>query len=218
MTGRILKHAKNNGQRWRVVSLPALAGEDDPLGRAPGEALWPEMYPRERLLQIRAGRTAYYWQSLYQQNPQAEGGMTTAGVGGPITGRGAHLLVIDDPVKNDEEARSPTCRQKQWDWWQSVASTRMLPGGLIVTIQTRWHCDDLTGRILKHAHSNGQRWRVVSLAALAGEDDPLCRAPGEALWPEMYPRDRLLRIRAGRTAYYWLTTTTRSTSRSASAG
>jgi hypothetical protein len=144
--------------------------------------------------------------------------MTTAGVGGPITGRGAHLLVIDDPVKNDEEARSPTCRQKQWDWWQSVASTRLRPGGLIVIIQTRWHRDDLTGRILKHAKNNGQRWRVVSLPALAGEDDPLGRAPGEALWPEMYPRERLLRIRAGRTAYYWLTTTTRSTSRSASAG
>jgi predicted phage terminase large subunit-like protein len=129
--------------------------------------------------------------------------MTTAGVGGPITGRGAHLLVIDDPVKNDEEARSPTCRQKQWDWWQSVASTRLRPGGLIVIIQTRWHRDDLTGRILKHAKNNGQRWRVVSLPALAGDDDPLGRAPGEALWPEMYPRDRLLRIRAGRTAYYW---------------
>ncbi len=54
--------------------------------------------------------------------------MTTAGVGGPITGKGAHLLIIDDPIKNDEEARSPMIRQKQWDWWQSTASTRLRPG------------------------------------------------------------------------------------------
>ncbi|MFH1268597.1 MAG: terminase family protein, partial [Planctomycetota bacterium] len=77
-----------------------------------------------------------------------EGGMTTAGVGGPITGKGAHLLIIDDPVKNDEEARSATRRQKQWEWWQSVASTRLRPGGLVMLIQTRWHRDDLSGRIL----------------------------------------------------------------------
>ncbi len=57
-----------------------------------------------------------------------DGGMTTAGVGGPITGKGAHLLIIDDPIKNDEEARSPMIRQKQWDWWQSTASTRLRPG------------------------------------------------------------------------------------------
>ncbi len=89
-----------------------------------------------------------------------DGGMMTAGVGGPITGKGAHLLIIDDPVKNDEEARSPTFRQKQWQWWLSVASTRMRPGGLFVVIQTRWHRDDLTGRILEHALQHDQRWRV----------------------------------------------------------
>ncbi|MSR59942.1 MAG: hypothetical protein EXS05_20275 [Planctomycetaceae bacterium] len=65
--------------------------------------------------------------------------MTTAGVGGPITGRGAHLLIADDPIKNDGEAPSSTHRQKQWDWWQSTASTRMRPGGLFVVVQTRWH-------------------------------------------------------------------------------
>ena len=75
-----------------------------------------------------------------------DGGMTTAGVGGPITGRGAHLLLVDDPIKNDEEARSPTQRQKQWEWWQSVATTRLRPGAVMLVIQTRWHRDDLTGQ------------------------------------------------------------------------
>jgi predicted phage terminase large subunit-like protein len=69
-----LRHAANYGQHWRVVTLPAVAGENDALGRQPGEALWPEMYSAERLEKIRIGRTAYYWQALYQQNPQAEGG------------------------------------------------------------------------------------------------------------------------------------------------
>ena len=130
-----------------------------------------------------------------------DGGMTTSGVGGPITGRGAHLLVIDDPIKNDEEARSSTQRQKQWDWWQSTASTRLRPGGLTVLIQTRWHRDDLAGRILREGNPN--RWRLVKLPALAEADDPLGRAPGEALWPEVYSVEHLERVRDSHTAYYW---------------
>ncbi|HUE74827.1 MAG TPA: phage terminase large subunit [Pirellulaceae bacterium] len=132
-----------------------------------------------------------------------EGGMTTAGVGGPITGRGAHLLVIDDPIKNDEEARSATHRQKQWDWWQSTASTRLRPGALMVVIQTRWHRDDLTGRLIREAQTNGQRWRVVKLPALAEAHDPLGRSPGEALWPEVYTAEKLQQIKNSRTNYYW---------------
>lgn len=132
-----------------------------------------------------------------------DGGMSTAGVGGPITGRGAHLLIVDDPVKNDEEARSPTQRQKQWEWWQSVASTRLRPGGLSVVIQTRWHRDDLTGKILQHAEEYGQRWRQICFPAIAEEKDDLGREPGEALWEATYSRERLLRMKAARTAYYW---------------
>lgn len=132
-----------------------------------------------------------------------EGGMNTAGVGGPITGKGAHLLVIDDPIKNDEEARSALTRTKQWQWWQSVASTRLRPGGLVVIIQTRWHREDLTGRILAQAARCGGRWRQVVFPALAEEHDLLGRAPGEALWPQMYSRERLEQLKATRTAYYW---------------
>jgi len=129
--------------------------------------------------------------------------MSTAGVGGPITGRGAHLLIIDDPIKNDEEARSATQRQKQWEWWQSVASTRLRPGGLTVVIQTRWNRDDLTGRLLREAQENGQRWRVVKLPALAESGDPLGREPGEALWPEVHTKEKLEHVRAAHTTYYW---------------
>lgn len=132
-----------------------------------------------------------------------DGGMTTAGVGGPITGKGAHLLIVDDPIKNDEQARSAAARQKQWDWWQSVASTRLRPGALCLVIQTRWHRDDLTGRILEQASRSGARWRQIKFPALAEEQDVLGRYPGEALWPEVYSRDRLLQIKATRTPYYW---------------
>ena len=132
-----------------------------------------------------------------------EGGMTAAGVGGPITGKGAHLLIIDDPIKNDEEARSASFREKQWQWWQSVATTRLRPGALIVLIQTRWNRDDLTGRVLKQAEETGHQWRVVKFPALAEEHDVLGRQPGEALWPEVFTRERLDKVRDSHTNYYW---------------
>ena len=132
-----------------------------------------------------------------------EGGMTAAGVGGPITGKGAHLLIVDDPIKNDEEARSSTFREKQWDWWQSVATTRLRPGALTIVIQTRWHRDDLTGRILRQAQETGHKWRVVKFPALAEEHDVLGRQPGEALWPEVFTQQRLESVRTTHSNYFW---------------
>jgi predicted phage terminase large subunit-like protein len=132
-----------------------------------------------------------------------EGGMTAAGVGGPITGKGAHLLIVDDPIKNDEEARSATFREKQWQWWQSVATTRLRPGALIVVIQTRWHRDDLTGRILRQAEETGHKWRVVKFPAFAEEHDELGRQAGEALWPDVFTQQRLESIKASHSNYYW---------------
>ena len=135
----------------------------------------------------------------------SSGGMMTAGVAGPITGKGAHLLIIDDPIKNDAEARSAFLRQKQFDWWQSTASTRLRSGGLALLIQTRWHRDDLAGRILREAKATGRggRWRELKLPALAEDRDPLQRAPGEPLWPEVYSLEHLQRIRERQTSYYW---------------
>jgi predicted phage terminase large subunit-like protein len=120
-----------------------------------------------------------------------KGGMKTAGVGGQITGLGANLLIIDDPVKNAEEADSAVDREKKWDWWRSAAHTRLEPGAIVVVIQTRWHEDDLTGRILK---DNPDEWDIINLPALAETDDPLGRTPGAALCPERYDEEALAAI------------------------
>lgn len=116
------------------------------------------------------------------------GGMKTAGVGGPITGRGAHLLIIDDPVKNNEEANSAVDRDKKWDWWRTTAQSRLEPGGVVIVIQTRWHEDDLAGRLLREEGIKGEggRWTLLNLPAIAETDDAIGRTPGEALCPERY--------------------------------
>ncbi len=127
------------------------------------------------------------------------GGMSTAGVGGPMTGRGADVLVIDDPIKNAEEALSERIRDNQWDWWQSTASTRLEPGGKVIGIMTRWHEDDIFGRLIK----SGAQIRRLTLPALAEENDVLGRKVDEALWPARYPRQALESIRAQRSEYWW---------------
>lgn len=114
------------------------------------------------------------------------------GIGGPITGKGAHLLLIDDPVKSRAEADSEAKRRAIKRWYASDAYTRLMPDAAIVVIQTRWHEDDLAGWLLKeHAHEG---WEVLSLPAIAEQDEPH-RAQGEALWPWAYPLDRLERIK-----------------------
>lgn len=107
-----------------------------------------------------------------------------AGVGGSITGRRADLVVIDDPVRSREDADSELIRDKTWDWYKTDLYTRLKPGGRIVLIQTRWHEDDLAGRIIAEQAAGGDAWHVISLPALAELDDPLGRLPGEPLWPE----------------------------------
>lgn len=103
-----------------------------------------------------------------------------------------NCLIIDDPLKNREEADSKLIRDKLWDWYASTAYTRLMPGGAVVLVQTRWHEDDLAGRLL-----NGpEQWEVVNLPALAEDGDELGREPGEALWPERYDEHALERIRS----------------------
>lgn len=124
----------------------------------------------------------------------ARGGMFAAGVGGAMTGYGADILIIDDPVKNKEEAESESHREKVWDWYRSVARTRLEPGAAIIVMMTRWHQEDLAGKILKES---GEEWEVVNLPAVYKEQenldehgvprpDPLGRKDGEALWPGKY--------------------------------
>lgn len=119
-----------------------------------------------------------------------------AGVGGSVTGRRADLVVIDDPVRSREDADSETIRDKTLDWFRSDLLTRLKPGGRIVVIQTRWHEADLSGELLEAMKKGGDQWRVISLPALAGPNDPLGRKPGEALWPEWEDEAALKRKRA----------------------
>lgn len=125
-----------------------------------------------------------------------EGGMyVAAGVGTAVTGRGADILLIDDPFKDREEADSELRRQRVWDWYTSTAYTRLMPGGAIVLINTRWHDDDLSGRLLEAAGEGGDKWDVLELAAINEKD--------EALWPEWYPIERLEQIKAVLPARDW---------------
>ena len=121
------------------------------------------------------------------------GAYYAVGAGGPLTGRGADLLLIDDPLKGREAADSDSfCKQLQ-EWYESVACTRLQPGGAIILIQTTWREDDLAGWLLReHVHEN---WKVVFLPAIAEADKPLGRREGAALWPSQFSLEMLERIR-----------------------
>lgn len=114
------------------------------------------------------------------------GAYRAVGVGTAATGRGADLFLIDDPIKDRQEADSETTRDRVWSWYRSTAYTRLSPNGRIVVIQTRWHEDDLAGRLLNN--TGGDKWEVLDLPALS--------AGGEALWPERFDAARLEMIRA----------------------
>ena len=125
-----------------------------------------------------------------------KGSYRSAGVGGGITGMGGDILIIDDPFKDRAEADSPTIRRKVWDWYTSTLYTRLAPGGGILVINTRWHMDDLSGRLLEaQRRGEGDHWRVIEFPAIAERDEPHRKA-GEALHPERYPLEQLAAIRA----------------------
>jgi predicted phage terminase large subunit-like protein len=119
-----------------------------------------------------------------RMNTNHGGAYVAAGVGTAVTGRGAHIALIDDPFKDREEADSERRRDLVWDWYRSTLFTRLMPGGAIVLIQTRWHEDDLAGRLLA---SEGDQWEVLELPAID--------ADGAALWPEWYDETALERIK-----------------------
>jgi len=129
------------------------------------------------------------------------GGMVTAGVGGPITGRGADIAIIDDPVKNAEEALSSVYREKAKQWYRSTLYTRLEPNAAIILIQTRWHEDDLAGFVQKEFPHDG--WQVLTIPAIAEAQDILGRKEGEALWPERYPIGELEKIQTTLGSFWW---------------
>jgi len=128
------------------------------------------------------------------------GGLFSAGVGGAITGKGASLLILDDPIKNWEEARSKVYRDKTYDWFNSTFLTRGEPNANAVVIQTRWHEDDLCGRLLRE----NSGWIEVKFPALAIEDDDMIgRKIGEPLWPERFSLEELLDKKKRFGSYIW---------------
>ena len=115
------------------------------------------------------------------------------GVRGPMIGRRADLVLIDDPVKSMHESDSRRAREHLWNWYRSELITRLRPKARVIVVMTRWHEDDLGGRLLAHEPDS---WTCVRLPAIAGDGDPLGRAPGEALWPEWEDGQALARKRA----------------------
>jgi len=143
----------------------------------------------------------------------ARGAYNAAGVGGSITGKGAHVGIIDDSIKDRKEAESQLIRENVWAWFRSVFRTRLTPDGAIVVMGTRWHMDDLAGRIMEEEPwvdffdfmKNGlgdAKWVRLRLMAIAEEDEEH-RQAGEALWPERYPLPELEDIKRTIGPYEW---------------
>lgn len=125
------------------------------------------------------------------------GGVVAAGVGGAITGRGAQIAIVDDPFGSWEDALSDNQRRLVWEWYQTTLRTRLTPTGTIILVMTRWHVDDLVGRLIKHMQNDGVlQWEVINLPAIAGEDDLLHREVGQALWPQRFSLENLEETRA----------------------
>lgn len=159
------------------------------------------------------------------------GGYVAAGIGGAITGKGAHCLVIDDPIKNAEEADSADTREKIWEWYLSTAYSRLAPGGGVLIIQTWWHDDDLAGRLqlmMKEGHDDQfvDQFEVIKYPAIAEADEYLnattdlidydlpatdvdpavhtkLRSKGDALHPDRYDLEKLYRIKAQNKGGRW---------------
>jgi len=154
-----------------------------------------------------------YKQAVNDWGTQGGGGLWAAGVGGAITGRSGHLLIVDDPVKNREDADSPRVMEKLWDWYTSTLYTRLEPNvGSIVIIQTRWSENDLIGRLIESEMNVSEKgregWTILDLPAISedpGSRPPLpehCNIvtdwreePGLALCPQRYGIDEYERIR-----------------------
>lgn len=162
-----------------------------------------------------ASRAVNRWGTL------SRGGMWAVGVAGATTGRGGHLLIVDDPVKDGAQADSAGYKAAMKDWWDATFSTRLEPGGSMVIIQTRWSLDDLTGFLLEKEeqaldnNAEPERWHVVDLAAIAIPEaeytplpacctrEPDWREAGEALCPERYPIQQLEKTRGTMAGRWW---------------
>lgn len=126
----------------------------------------------------------------------AGGKLFFVGRGGGLTGRGGHLLICDDLIKDDKEAASPAIRDQAWNWFTRVALSRRMGRKLVILTFTRWHADDPIGRLTDPMNPHysaklAKKIKIINLPAVAEDNDPLGRKPGEALWPERYDLDFL---------------------------
>ena len=185
------RHAKTitvlRGLAWWIKSAPA----DTCAYFSYGEDLARSKSRLARQFALAAGvKLAADSANLSEWRTLQGGGLLAGGVGGGLTGQGVTgLLVVDDPIKNREEADSQLVRDRIWEWFNEVGYTR-LEGASTLVIGTRWHHDDLIGRL----EATGE-WQVLNFPAIAEEDDPLGRRPGQALWPERYGVAELEQIR-----------------------
>jgi predicted phage terminase large subunit-like protein len=159
----------------RIAIVSYEAGIARRWGRAIRNDIW--SHPELGLSVRRDTSAAQEWQLEGHQ-----GGVVTVGIGGALTGRPVDVMIIDDPVKGRAEADSETYRENAWAWWTEVGATRLGPGSSVVLLMTRWHEDDLAGRLL--ASESAEEWTHINIPALAdhkpeeGESDPLGREPG----------------------------------------
>ncbi len=218
--------------RYLIVSMPPRHGKSELISRYT-PAWYLGVFPQKRVILISYdGDTASDWglkaRQLTEEFGQkyfgisvdpassarmrwdlsrADGGMRSYGIGGGVTGKGAHLFIVDDPIKNQEEALSEAHRKSMWDWWQSTAESRLEPRGSVIVVMTRWHEDDFAGRLINQLKIGKIRapWEEINFPAIATEKDILGRKPGEALWPWRYPIEELHDKRAAREEYWWST-------------
>ena len=131
-----------------------------------------------------------------------KGAYRSAGVGGGITGMGADISIIDDPVKDAAEANSQTFRDRVWEWYITTLYTRLSPKSGILLGMTRWHEDDLAGRLIQEAKKGGDKWKVLLFPAIAQEDEEF-RKKGEPLHPERFSLERYKSIKKAIGSYAW---------------
>lgn len=187
---------------WDVVCTTYGQELADDFGRsvraALNDPLYAQIFPGT---QVAGGSNA-----ADRMDTTARGSYRAVGRGGSLTGRGAHILIVDDPLKDRQEADSETTRESLWKWYSSTARTRLAPGGGIIICQTRWHEDDLSGRLEIQAKldSNADQWCIYKYPAIAIETEfdkagHVRRKPGDALHPARFDEKELNRIRASLT-------------------
>jgi hypothetical protein len=167
-------------------------------------------YFREGGGEVRRDATsASHWETTHG------GGVFASGILGPLTGKGGHLLIVDDPLKNAAEATSPAVRRLQREWYASTFYTRAEPNAAVIVIQTRWHEEDLSGWLLEEETQGDhpERWHIISLPAMY-EEPPThfpatCtieadwRVAGDPLCPDRFDLSALARIRQRLGSYFW---------------